>query len=198
MELDEIVLGDAYELIEKIPDKSVDCIVTDPPYLYNNAKWFSNNTYGKLKPKSECGEDALINQIDEDGLRDGVSEKMLDEWCRILKKINVFVFCNKWQLYDYLDYFVKRKKCKFEILVWAKTNPVPLAHGAYVHDKELILNFWESGAPRNVEGMRLGKTIYFMPLTQKEKKDYLHPTIKPLEIVQNLVEIGARRGGVDT
>lgn len=27
-----IVLGDSYELIKKIPDKSIDLIVTDPPY----------------------------------------------------------------------------------------------------------------------------------------------------------------------
>jgi DNA modification methylase len=32
MELDKILLGDCYELIRQVPDKSVDLIVTDPPY----------------------------------------------------------------------------------------------------------------------------------------------------------------------
>ena len=32
MEVDQIYLGDANELIKKVPDKSVDLIVTDPPY----------------------------------------------------------------------------------------------------------------------------------------------------------------------
>lgn len=32
MELNKIYLGDAYELIKQVPDKSVDLIVTDPPY----------------------------------------------------------------------------------------------------------------------------------------------------------------------
>ena len=32
MDLNEIYLGDAYKLIKEIPDKSVDLIVTDPPY----------------------------------------------------------------------------------------------------------------------------------------------------------------------
>ena len=32
MEIDKIILGDAYELIKSIPDKSVDLIVADPPY----------------------------------------------------------------------------------------------------------------------------------------------------------------------
>ncbi|MDY0278394.1 MAG: hypothetical protein RBQ97_09970, partial [Acholeplasma sp.] len=33
MKVNEIYLGDSYELIKKIPDKSVDCIYTDVPYL---------------------------------------------------------------------------------------------------------------------------------------------------------------------
>ena len=32
MELNKIYLGDCYELIEQMQDKSVDLIVTDPPY----------------------------------------------------------------------------------------------------------------------------------------------------------------------
>lgn len=30
--INTIQLGDCYELIKKIPDKSIDLIVTDPPY----------------------------------------------------------------------------------------------------------------------------------------------------------------------
>ena len=30
--LNKITLGDCYELIKELPDKSVDLIVTDPPY----------------------------------------------------------------------------------------------------------------------------------------------------------------------
>ena len=31
----KIVLGDAYELIKRIPPKSVDLVVTDPSYLFS-------------------------------------------------------------------------------------------------------------------------------------------------------------------
>lgn len=31
----KIVLGDAYELIKRIPSKSVDLVVTDSPYLFS-------------------------------------------------------------------------------------------------------------------------------------------------------------------
>ena len=30
--LNKITCGDAYELIKQLPDKSIDLIVTDPPY----------------------------------------------------------------------------------------------------------------------------------------------------------------------
>ena len=32
MELNKIYLGDAYELIKDIADKSIDCVMMDPPY----------------------------------------------------------------------------------------------------------------------------------------------------------------------
>ena len=32
LELNKIHLGDSYELIKEIPDKSVDLVVIDPPY----------------------------------------------------------------------------------------------------------------------------------------------------------------------
>ena len=37
MDLDEIYFGDSVELIKNIPDKSIDLIVTDPPYMGNYA-----------------------------------------------------------------------------------------------------------------------------------------------------------------
>ena len=46
MELNEIYNGDAYELIKQIDDKSIDLIITDPPYEFTvndyNAKFFRN------------------------------------------------------------------------------------------------------------------------------------------------------------
>ena len=34
--LNKITCGDCYELIKQLPDKSVDLIVTDPPYEINH------------------------------------------------------------------------------------------------------------------------------------------------------------------
>lgn len=34
-----LLQGDCLELMKDIPDGSVDCIITDPPYGTTNAKW---------------------------------------------------------------------------------------------------------------------------------------------------------------
>ena len=56
MKLNEIYYGDAYELIKQIDDKSIDLIITDPPYKFTvndyNAKFFRNrkiNSYKDIK-----------------------------------------------------------------------------------------------------------------------------------------------------
>ena len=35
----KIYLGDCFELMKDMPDKSVDCILTDPPYGITACKW---------------------------------------------------------------------------------------------------------------------------------------------------------------
>lgn len=39
LELNKIYLGDCFELMKEIPDKSVDCILTDPPYGITACEW---------------------------------------------------------------------------------------------------------------------------------------------------------------
>ena len=34
--LNKITCGDCYELIKELPDKRIDCIYTDIPYLYDH------------------------------------------------------------------------------------------------------------------------------------------------------------------
>lgn len=33
--INNIILGDCYELIKKIPDNSIDCVYIDVPYLFD-------------------------------------------------------------------------------------------------------------------------------------------------------------------
>lgn len=187
---DTIIQGDSYELIKGLPDKSIDLIVTDPPYEFTENKWFINSE------RYVCVKKNLGDEMTESDCDKGVDNEMLDQWCRVMKKINIFIWCNKLQLMQYMHYFIEEKMCNFEILIWAKNNPIPLCNGNFLHDKEYCLYFWETGAKVNLNTCKNGKTVFFSSLNQKDKKKYGHPTIKPLEIIEKLVEIGSERGDV--
>lgn len=178
METNRIYLGDAYELIKQVSDKSVDLIVTDPPYQIDGL----HKDSGILKGRKNSHNTQLL----ESNLGDGIDLKILDEFVRVMKKINIYLWCNKEQIYDYLTYFVKEKKCNFEIIVWAKENPSPFLNGHYLKDKEYCLYFWEKGV-KVKPNFETGKTVYISKTNVADKKDYGHPTIKPEAIIENLI-----------
>lgn len=179
MNLNQIYLGDAYELIKEVPDKSIDLIVTDPPYQIDGL----HKDTGILKGRKNSHNTQLL----ENNLGDGIDLKILDEFVRVLKKINIYIWCNKEQLYDYMTYFVKERKCNFEIIIWAKNNPAPFLNGHYLKDKEYCLYFWEKGV-KVKPTFETGKTVYVKNKNTYDKSKYIHPTIKPLEIIKNLIK----------
>ena len=94
--LNKITCGDSYELIKKIPDKSIDLIVTDPPYDIETEGGKKNRI-----SKSFLGCANELKAVDE-----GIDLKILDEFMRVMKKPNIYIWCNKKQIPDYLNYFV--------------------------------------------------------------------------------------------
>lgn len=183
MKLNEIYLGDAYKLIKEVPDKSIDLIVTDPPYEIQGLTTkphgiFSNKTGHTRKYEQE---------ILDSGLGTGINLSILNEYVRVLKKINIYLWCNKEQLLDYMNFFIKEHKCNFEIIIWAKNNPAPFLNGHYLKDKEYCLYFWEQGV-KVKPTFETGKTVYVTNKNTYDKSKYIHPTIKPLEIIKNLIK----------
>ena len=186
--INTIQLGDCYELIKQIPDNSIDLIITDPPYEIGKG-----GMTGIFKYRNNTGHkyyDAIMGKK----LDQGIDLSILDEYTRVLKKINIYIWCNKDQIYDYMTYFVKNKKCNFEIIIWAKNDPTPFTCGHYLKDKEYCLYFWETGAylKGDFETMR---TIYFTNKNKADGKEYKHPTIKPLNIIKNLLTNSCIWGG---
>ena len=170
----DIRLGDCLELMKNIPDGSVDLVLTDPPYIIE--------TVGAGIYKQ--ADKQYVKELD--GIKDGFDEKVLDEICRVMKKINVYFFCSQKQIIPLIDYFVKKKNCNWNILSWHKSNPVPACGNKYLTDTEFVLFFREKGV--KIYGEYETKfTYYVTPLNQKDKRQYEHPTIKPVKILQNLI-----------
>lgn len=187
MKTNEIYLGDARELIKQVPDKSVDLIVTDPPYDMRSSPLSMG---GLLKNRAKGSYD----EIKEMNIYKGFDLSILDEFDRVMRKINIYLWCNKEQVYDYLTHYVKEKGCNFELLVWAKNNPPPFFNGHYLKDKEYCLYFWEKGVKPKIAYER-GKTVYVTNTNVYDKDRFMHPTIKPIEIIENLIR-NSTGGGV--
>ena len=175
-----IYLGDAYDLIKQLKDHSVDLIITDPPYAIEGI-------HGSGILKSRPANQQTYNEISESDLDKGIDLKILDDLVRVMKKINIYIWCNKTQIYDYMTYFVKERNCSFEILIWAKENPIPFCGTHYLCDKEYCLYFWEQGAPVSIPYDR-ARTYFISKTNQDDKKDYGHPTIKPIELIETLIK----------
>ena len=175
--------GDCLELMKKIPDRSVDLVVTDPPYV------IETNGAGIYKQSDK----QYVKELNH--IKDGFDEKVLDEICRVMKKINAYFFCSQKQIIPLLEYFVKKRHCNWNILCWHKSNPVPACGNKYLTDTEFILFFREKGVKIHGE-FKTKFTYYVTPLNQKDKKIFGHPTIKPIEMVQNFVINSSQEGDV--
>lgn len=175
--------GDCLEVMKDIEDGSVDLVVTDPPYE------IATTGAGIYKQADK----QYIKELN--GMKDGFSEEVLDELCRVMKKINIYFFCSQRQIIPLLDYFVKKKKCNWNILSWHKTNPIPACGNKYLTDTEFILFFREKGV-KVYGSFDTKRTWYATPLNQSDKKKYGHPTVKPLSILENLVVNSSQEGEV--
>ena len=97
--------------------------------------------------------------------------------------IYIYIWCSKKQIHDIMKYFIDKKHCYYEILVWCKTNPTPATNNSFLPDLEYCLMFREQGCKLN-DGYELKSKYYISSLNVKDKELYEHPTIKPLELVK--------------
>ena len=174
MKLNDIYLGDSYELIKQLENKSVDCIYTDVPYLYKQGG-FGSSDLGKRQEKKRL---ELMNN----NLENGIDYKIFDDFMRVMKKTNIFIWCSKLQLNDIMNYFIPKVE-NYELIVWCKSNPSPTTNNTWLPDLEYCLYFREKGVKLN-DGYDLKSKWFTSPINKGDKDLYDHPTIKPLELVK--------------
>jgi DNA modification methylase len=172
-EVDNIYNEDCYKAIKEIPDKSVDCIYTDIPYLITHGGSGSSPLSLRINKLAE---------VDLADIKNGIDFAILEEFIRIMKKINIYIWCSKMQILDIMNFFNKYN-CNYEILVWCKDNPTPATNNVWLQDVEYCLYFRESGVKLN-DGYELKSKWYSSPINKRDKDKFEHPTIKPIELVK--------------
>jgi len=183
LELDKIYCMDCLEGMKQIPDGTIDLCVTDPPYLIETQG-------GGIYAHEDKQYVKELNNI-----KDGFRTEILDELCRVMKRINIYIFCSQKQIIPLTDYFVTKRGCNWNLLSWHKTNPVPACGNKYLTDTEYLLFFRQKGV-KLYGNFDTKRTWFNTPLNQADKEKWGHPTIKPLNIVETLVFNSSEAGDI--
>ena len=172
LESNRIYLGDCLEVMKDIDDKSIDCVITDPPYGMN----FKSN-YRKIK----------YNHIKNDDTLD-----WLPEWCKEIKRVikdnaHIYIYCS-WHNVDIfkqeLEKYIKIKN----ILIWVKNNTgMGDLFGAYAPKYEMIL--FCNPQRKKLNNGRDSNILYFNRTGNK-----FHPTQKPVDMISYLIEKSSFKG----
>lgn len=184
---------DCLEYMQSLPANCIDLIVTDPPYdLHVGIEGGSC--------ASHCGRSERFKNENVEGIKDfgeGYDIRTFGkEFVRIMKDINIYFWCNKLQIPDYFDYYVKELGCKFEILFWGKQNAMPTYNNKYLTDTEYCLYFRNGTGQLHPENYKDAQTYWIDPINHTDKLKYGHPTIKPLHMIEKLVRNSSKENDI--
>ena len=180
METNVIYNEDCYIGIKNIPNNSVDLVIIDPPYDIDTRR--NRIGYNRIAKSILKVENTLLDH----NLTESYDFSLLDELMRVMKKVNIYIWCRKHQLEDYLKFFIDKHKCRYEILIWNKTNAMPLYSNKYINDKEYCLYFRKE-SKCNPETYEDARTVYTSPSNARDRILYQHPTIKPVDFIRRLI-----------
>lgn len=166
---------DSYEAIKEIPDGSIDCIYVDVPYLLGRGGGNESELSKRAKKRNE----ELINS----NITSGFDYSILDEFIRVSKKVNIFIWCSRLQLPEVMSFFIVQNDYHWELLTWCKTNPIPVTNNVWLFDIEYCLYFRERGVILN-DGYEYKSKWFCSAVNKRDKEEFEHPTIKPLELVK--------------
>ena len=177
----DLHLGDCLEVMKQIPDKSVDLVLTDPPY--NIARENNFSTMGR----------AGIDFGEWDKGFDLFS--YIDQVSRTLKKDGSFVVFNAWRnLGAIADYAEKQGFETKDMIRLEKSNPMPRNRDRrYITDYECAIWFVKKGAKWTFNRQ---DSKYQRPKFVASIESGLHPTQKNLSLMENLVKIHSNENNV--
>ena len=156
-----------------------DMVFTDPPYnMQVHMQGFNEE---RMKERLE-------NIIDFDPST--IKDILLN-----LGTKNIYIFTSKNLIPNYFDIF---KEWDFNILVWCKDNPTPMTNYTFLPDIEYLLYFHKKGGVWN-NGLDIScyrKYYNGNKMEGRQECGDVHPTIKPLKIIQDKIMISSKKNGI--
>lgn len=187
METNKIYLGDAYKLIKQVADKSIDLIITDPPYEMTAGGCGKKELALRFRKRYQ--------ELQDNKLDVGLDFSFLKELERVCKHIYIYIWCNKILLFKLIAYYQAREDVNMDLITWGKTNPMPLCNNHFLNDTEYCLCIHEKGIGWNVNvGFDVKRKCYMQEVNKSDKDFYGHPTIKPSNIIRNFILNSSNEG----
>jgi site-specific DNA-methyltransferase (adenine-specific)/modification methylase len=194
-----LINGDSLVELEKIPDDSVDLLITSPPYNMNlrirDGKYCSRQIVKELSTKYKNYSDNLpIDEYYE------MNKKIITEGLRISKMIfyNVqFLTGNKRALFKLIGEFNEELK---EIIVWDKVNSQPaMGEGILNSQFEVVLVFDKHNAiSRKFDNseFKRGTLSNLWQIKRGKKKHKDHGAVFPEELIETILNNFSKVGDV--
>lgn len=113
---------------------------------------------------------------------------------RVLKRPNLYLWGNWKLILNYIRYF-QEKNVFTNLLCWHKTNPIPLCGNQWLKDTEYCLYVRGKGV-KLYGGYHEHNSYWITKANTEDKNKYQHPTIKPLPIIQQMIENSSQPGDI--
>lgn len=185
---------DCFSALKRIPDHSIDLILTDPPY--NIAKYSTGNL--KFDWRSD-----INNDLAEWDLKELRPNDLINEFKRVLSpKGNIFIFCSYNIIGEYHKVFDPEFDT-FQFMVWHKRNPVPnFRKSSFLNSCELIVACWNKGHTWNFTNQADMHNFIESSICmgneriKDENGKNIHPTQKPMAVLEKIIRLASNENDV--
>lgn len=168
----QIINDDCMEILKELPDKSIDLVLTDPPYKQE----FHGRGMSKDRPKH-------LQIVNYGSSTDIDYTEFFNLIIKKLKKINFFTFCDKETKFEFIK-LAKENKFGYKEIAFCKTSPAPFINNQWLPDIEWGLHIF-----KDLEVMgdyTTKRSFYIVPNLQEPNIN--HPSPKRVEIVKSILK----------
>lgn len=188
----QIINADCMDILKELPDKCIDLVLTDPPYLFNRG---GGKTFG-TEGKSKIANSELYNfggkMMSEMGNFDKPQiYELLNECKRVCKIMRGYYFCNETALQYYLSWATENN-FKYNIITLEKSISI-LNRNRYSTNSEFLIRIIaKSGAGLNILDYKDNENnIEWLNSIQKFNKinNKIHLAQKPIDIINGVIKL---------